>query len=179
MEKPMSDEVNHLAHRMIKDGTKTVSFFEGLSEEDWGQQVYTTGSAWTVRDILAHFVSTDRAFAALLRDIIDGGPGAPRDLDIVEFNEREVPSLRDLTSTELLDAFAEARRETATIASGMSQADLDKSGYHPWFGDIDLRSMAKLVYRHNMIHVRDIRKALQNGKPVAHLEITPPSAQAS
>jgi hypothetical protein len=37
--------------------------------------------------------------------------------------------------------------------------------------------MAKLVDRHNMIHLRDIRNAVKAHAPVAHLEITPPSSQ--
>jgi hypothetical protein len=69
-----------------------------------------------------------------------------------------------------------ARQKTADIASQMTAEDLNKQGYHPWFGEVDLRSMVKLVYRHNMIHLRDIRKALGNNAPVPHLDIAPPAA---
>lgn len=175
----MSDEGQRLARRMAAEGDKTVGFFESLPSEGWNQQVYTTGSAWRVREVLAHFVSAERAFAMLLEDILGGGKGAPRDLDIVEFNEREVPALDTETGAELLDAFRAARTTTVGITARMSEADLGRHGYHPWFGDVDLASMAKLVYRHNMIHLRDIRKAIKSGEPVAHLDIQPPSAQES
>jgi hypothetical protein len=65
-----------------------------------------------------------------------------------------------------------------TIAGRLKDSDLEKHGYHPWFGDVDLGSMAKLVYRHNLIHLRDIRRALKDRAPVAHLDIEPPSAHA-
>jgi len=173
----MSEEGEHLARRMAADGVKTVSHFENLTAEERIQQVYTTGSEWTVRDILAHFVSAERAFHELLQDVLAGGDGAPRDMDIVEFNEREVPSLGDQSWQDLLADFQAARKATTEIATEMTEADLKKHGYHPWFGDVDLASMAKLVYRHNMIHLRDIRKALKSRTPVAHLDITPPSAR--
>jgi hypothetical protein len=172
----MNDEVQHLSRRMAEDGAKTAGFFNDLSTEDWEQQVYTTGSEWTAKDILAHFVSAERAFVELLTDIVSGGPGAPRDLDIVAFNEQEVPSLRTHSTSDLLSAFVSARQKTADIASQMTAEDLNKQGYHPWFGEVDLRSMVKLVYRHNMIHLRDIRKALGNNAPVPHLDIAPPAA---
>jgi hypothetical protein len=38
--------------------------------------------------------------------------------------------------------------------------------------------MLKLVYRHTMLHLRDVRKALETGLPVPHLDVTPPSANA-
>jgi uncharacterized protein (TIGR03083 family) len=173
----MSYEGQRLAGRMAAEGVKTVAFFESLPPEDWTQQVYTTGSEWRVREVLAHFVSAERAFAELLEDIVGGGTGAPRDLDIVEFNEREVPALAEETASALLDAFRAARRASADLAARMSDEDFNKHGYHPWFGDVDLGSMAKLVYRHNMIHLRDVRRALKTGQPVPHLEIQPPSAR--
>ena len=172
----MNDEGLRLARRMTAEGEKTVDFFNALSPQEWSQQVYTTGSEWRVREVLAHFVSAEQAFAELLEDVLGGGRGAPRDLDIVEFNEREVPTLDDLSGSDLLDSFRTAREITVEITSRMTDDDLEKHGYHPWFGDVALGSMAKLVYRHNMIHLRDVRKALKTGEPVAHVDIEPPSA---
>jgi hypothetical protein len=33
--------------------------------------------------------------------------------------------------------------------------------------------MLKLVYRHNMLHERDVRKALETGQPVPHVDAQP------
>jgi hypothetical protein len=173
----MSAELQRLARRLAEDGAKTAEFFNGLVAEDWAQQVYRTGSKWTVRDILAHFVSAERSFRELLNDIMHGGKGAPRNLDIIEFNEEAVPALHALSPQDLQLAFSEAREGTIEIAASMTAADLDKVGYHPWFGDVDLRSMVKLVYRHNMIHLRDIRRALKDRAPVEHVDISPPSSK--
>ena len=172
----MSSEIEHIATRMARYGEKTLGYFQDLTSEEWQTQVYTTGSEWTVRDILAHFVSAERAFYQLVEDVAAGGSGAPRDLDIVEFNEREVPKLDPLSPEELLDAFDQARAESVQLTQNLNTEDLDKVGYHPWFGEVELRDMVKLVYRHNMIHLRDVRKAIREGRPVPHKDIEPPSA---
>lgn len=172
----MRDEVEHLAGRMAKDGEKTLDYFRQLPEEAWPAQVYTTGSAWGVKQVLAHFVSAERWLKVLIEDVVNGGEGAPRALDIDDFNEEQVPQLEDLRAGELLAAFEQARHRSVELTSSLSADDLAKVGYHPWFGEVPIRDMLKLVYRHNMIHLRDVRKALRSGKPVPHREIEPPSA---
>lgn len=172
----MVSERDHLSQRMTKDGEKTLKYFRDLDPDQWKTQVYTTGSKWTVRDILAHFVSAERSFKLLVEDVAAGGSGAPRDLDITEFNEREVPKLDQLSVEELLDAYEQARQESVQLTQNLEPQDLDRVGYHPWFGEVQVRDMLKLVYRHNMIHLRDIRRALRRGGPVPHKDIEPPSA---
>lgn len=171
----LSAETDKLAERLGRDGEKTIQFFRDLTAEQWNQQVYTTGSGWTVQQILAHFVSAERAFNRLIASIASGGPGAPRDLKIDDFNETEVPQLSSLTREQLIVAFTEARNRSVELTIGLTPADLERKGYHPWFGDMELRPMLKLVYRHNMIHLRDVRRALEAGSPVPHTEVTPPS----
>ncbi len=83
----MSDsQLEHIARRLEEEGQKALEFFAGLKEADWKQQVYSTGSRCTVRHILAHFVSAERGFLWLVRDVLGGGPGATRDTDIDAFN---------------------------------------------------------------------------------------------
>jgi hypothetical protein len=62
------------------------------------------------------------------------------------------------------------------LATGLDPAALGSRGYHPWFGEVEIRDMLKLVYRHNMIHLRDVRSALKSGGPTPHKDIKPPSA---
>lgn len=171
-------ELEHLIHRLAADGEKTIEFFRALSPQAWEQQVYTTGGRWSVRMVLAHFVFAERALDRLMADVAAGGQGAPRDLDIDRFNEAEAVPFRSTPPLELLDAFREARAATVHLAGALDLPDLPKRGYHPWFGDVELGEMLKLVYRHNMIHVRDIRVAIETGAPVAHRELTPPSRLA-
>jgi hypothetical protein len=160
---------------MQSEGEKTIAYFKSLPPEALKQQVYTTGSCWNIHQLLAHFVSAERGLMQLVRDISAGGRGAPDDFDIDDFNENEVAELMELELPELIEAFGKARKGFGEVVEGLSGTDLDRLGRHPWFGETELRKALKLVYRHNMIHQRDIRKALDSGQPVPHLDIKPPA----
>ena len=168
-------ELDRLVRRLTSDGERTADFFRGLPPEAWELQVYTTGGRWTVRMVLAHFVFAERALKRLIADVAAGGKGAPKDLDIDRFNAAEAAPFLTTPPSELLDEYREARAATVGMAAGLELPDLSKPGYHPWFGDVELGEMLKLVYRHNMIHLRDIRVAVETGAPAAHRDLTPPS----
>jgi uncharacterized protein (TIGR03083 family) len=164
-----------IVKRLSDEGQKTAAFFRGLSPEDFARQVYTTGPNWRVRDILAHFVSAEQTFAFYGRQILAGGKGAPADFVIDEYNAIQVGALRDADPPSLLKQFEAARAETVAMMLGMADDDFDRVGRHPWFGMVPLENMGKLIYRHNQLHERDVRRALETGQPVAHVDVPAPS----
>lgn len=162
----MTDSVQHLALRLEQEGEKSLSFFRGLPEAAWETQVYTAGSGWRVRDLLAHFVSAERGFQALIDDVRTGGRGAPPAFDIDRFNEEEVGALHSQAAPALLHAFSEVRAGTIQLAMRLRPDDLSLHGRHPWFGETEIGEMLKLIHRHNQLHQRDIRKVLASGTPL-------------
>jgi uncharacterized protein (TIGR03083 family) len=162
----LSKELERILDRLHDEGAKAASFFADLPEASWRQQVYIAGSGWTVREVLAHFVSAERTFIHYLRQALTDGPGVDRDFDIDAFNEHQVESLRGERLAALLDAFRQARAEMTSLVGTLTAADLERPGYHPWFGETVFKDMIQLVYRHNMIHLRDIRRALARGEPL-------------
>ncbi|MGD8813218.1 MAG: DinB family protein [Anaerolineales bacterium] len=170
----MDAGLQRLAKRLASEGEKTIAFFSDLPQEAWKQQVYTTGSCWNVRQVLAHFVATERALNELVIDIAGGGSGVPPGFEIDAFNEQEVEALEDMQIPVLLNDFQRARSEIIDWMHDLVPEDLDRTGWHPWFGETELRQMIKLIYRHNMIHLRDIRKALTEHAPVPHRHVESP-----
>lgn len=156
----MPDNPHHLLQRLLEEGQKTLSFFGGLSEEGWNIPVYGEGEHWTIRDILAHFVGAEEGFSTLLEDVLQGGLGAPEDFDIDRFNQKSVARLRDVPIPELTERFWRLRERNAEIVSRLTQDDLLRRGRHPFLGDASVEEMIKLIYRHNQIHLRDIRRAM-------------------
>ena len=73
----MSSELDHIRRRLADEGEKTATYFEALSPGDWNQQIYQTGSEWGVKEILAHFISAERAYQKYLSVALKGGGGAP------------------------------------------------------------------------------------------------------
>ena len=169
----MSTRQELILKRLREEGAKTAAYFRTLRDADFAQQVYTTGPLWRVRDILAHFVSAEQIFAFYGRQILAGGEGAPEDFVIDEFNLAQVAGLQAATTDALITQFEQARAETGFIVGGMAEADFDRPGRHPWFGRVPLGQMLKLIYRHNMLHERDVRKAIETRQPVPHVDAQP------
>jgi hypothetical protein len=163
--------------RLTEEGAKTANFFRTLPTEHWKQQVYTVGPEWGAHDILCHFISVERTLAIYYDDLAKGGTGWPRDFDLDVFNAREVKALRDANYSHesLIEQFERQRETSLALVQTLTDPDFDRIGFHPWFGDTPLENMLKLVYRHTMLHIRDLNKAIDTGQPVPHVDITPPS----
>ena len=150
-----------LAERLKKEGEKVVANFVALSDEQWQREVYTEGATWTIRSVLAHFVTSERGLLKLFKDIREGGVGVLDDFSIDYYNARQQEKTKDLTPQELLAQFAEVRADTAEWVFGLSQDDLAKEGRHPFLGQVQLVEMLRMIYLHNQIHIRDFRKLVE------------------
>jgi hypothetical protein len=159
----MPETGERLSRRLAEEGQKTVQFFSSLSSAQWGRTVYVEGANWTVYQVLAHFLITETGIRALMQNILNGGEGVPQDFDINIYNERKVDDFGELAPQELLSRFHVERRATLGWLDGLSADDLLKTGRHPWLGIAPLEEMIQLLYRHNQIHQRDIRKVLAEG----------------
>jgi hypothetical protein len=152
--------------RLANEGLKTLDFFRSLPVEAWKQQVYAAGAGWTTEKILCHLLNAEQAFHHLLGDVKMGGMGAPEDMDLDEFNEQQVAGMgcQDMNAT--LEALSQARVMTMEIVHAMQPEDLDRTGRHPFLGITTIEKMIQLIYRHAMIHQRDIRRAVESGQPI-------------
>lgn len=159
----MTDRIATLASRLRQKGEATAAYFRALQPEDWSATVYTEGSAWDARQVLCHFVSAEQSLLVLFENVAAGGEGAPEDFDVDRFNESQVRQMDGLTPDELISRFEACRAATVSFAEGLEEADLDRVGRHPFLGVDRLEAFLKLIYRHNMLHERDIRRALDGG----------------
>lgn len=159
----MPETVERLANRLVDEGRKTQHFFGGLSPDQWNYRLYADGAQWTVRQVFAHFVITEAGIRALMMSILAGHAGAPEDFDLNGFNESRVSSLEGTTNQQLLEKFSAERQTTIEWLRCLTPQDLLKTGRHPWLGVAPLEEMIQLLYRHNQIHQRDIRKLFAEG----------------
>ena len=169
----MANRQELILTRLLEEGRKTAAYFRTLGDAELAQVVYTTGPQWRARDILAHFVSAEQTLLMYGQQVLAGGSGAPEDFVIDEFNAIEVAGLRGEDAAALIAQFESARTATVAMVAGMADADFDRVGRHPWFGKVPMAQMLKLVYRHNMLHERDVRRALETGQPVPHVDAQP------
>ena len=154
-------EIAELAEKLRWEGDKFVSIFSRLSDDQWNQDVYTEGTTWTVRNILAHFVTSERGLLKLFERIRQGGEGSPDDFSIDRYNAAMQERTKAATPQELVEQYKEVRANAIAWVSGLQESELELTGRHPFLGHTALRDMIKMLYIHNLNHYRDMRKALR------------------
>lgn len=150
-----------LAEKLKTEGDKIVRFFSEMREDQWQAIVYAEGEAWTVRSVLSHFVASERGLVKLFETIRQGGTGAADDFSIDRYNTEQQRQTKDLPPAELLEQYKDARGAAVNWVSGLKDEELEIKGRHPFLGETVLREMIKMLYLHNQIHCRDIKKALK------------------
>lgn len=156
----MTDRRSDIVAELEKGLEASISFFTSLSPDRLKVQVYHDTPYWTVRQVLAHFVTIEGSMHRLFRNILSGGPGTPEDFDLDRFNLTQPRKLDGLTLDELIDRFRAVRKETISIVEGMSEKDLDRVGRHAYHGQGTLERFIRWASEHNRIHEDDVRKAL-------------------
>ena len=154
-----------LADKLKHEGEKIVKYLESLGDEQWKIEIYTEGTVWTIRNILAHLMTSERAFVRLFENIRQGKMGVSDDFVIDRYNASQQKKTKELGSQELLQLFKSVRGDMIAWVLLVSDSDLEKIGRHPFLGQTTLREMIKMVYLHNQIHIRDIKNGInhQNG----------------
>mgnify|MGYP000480603272 CR=1 FL=1 len=156
----MTESPVFLAERLQVEGERTLAFFNAFSAAEWEKPIYADGGHWNARQILAHLVAAERALQELMKNVLQGGEGAPAAFDLDSYNEEQVEQLSDCSAPALLEEFSQSRRQSVDFVAGLQAQDLEKQGRHPFLGMAPLAEMIKLMYRHTQIHQRDIRKSL-------------------
>ena len=156
----MNETPTRLAEKLESEGAKTLEIFSALLPEQWETSIYTDGSAWTIRQLLAHFVTAEAGNLRLIENILAGGTGSPEDFDIDRFNEAKVSLIGDEPPGSLMQRFEQTRRATIEKVKNLQAEDLVRVGRHPFLGLASLADIIKLIYRHNQIHQRDFRKII-------------------
>ena len=154
-------EIIELAEKLKSEGDKFVSIFNGLTDDQWNQQVYTEGTTWTIRNVLSHFVTSERGLLKLFEQIRQGGTGAADDFSINRYNAAMQARTKEATQQELIEQYKEVRANAIQWVSGLTESDLEITGRHPYLGHTAIRDMIKMLYIHNLDHYRDVKKALK------------------
>ena len=156
----MTDRRTEIIAKLEENLKNSISFFRSLSDDQLSVQIYTDGAKWTVKQILAHFITIERSMHWLFKNIASGGSGAPEDFDIERFNRTQTSKLDELTLDELISQFRAVREETISIVRELSEEDLDREGLHAFHGHGKLEPFIRWAYEHVRIHENEIRQAL-------------------
>jgi len=156
----ISASKSHLAHRLERERDRCLATFSALPASSWEAEIYTEGARWSVRQILAHFVVTERALRTLIEQILAGGEGATQDFDLDRFNEAQVGKLDGESPSSLLSVFQSERKRTLALLASLDPSQFTLKGRHPYFGKMTIQQLLKWTYQHAQVHLRDIRHTL-------------------
>lgn len=154
-------ESAELAEKLKSEGEKFYEIFSNLTDEQWKAEVYTEGTTWSIRNVLSHFVTSERGLVKLFEQIRQGGGGAADDFSIDRYNAAQQEKTKEFTSTQLLDQYKVVRANSVMWVSGLNEEDLEIKGRHPFLEVTTIREMVKMLYLHNQIHYRDLKKVLK------------------
>jgi hypothetical protein len=157
----MVDRKTDIIQQLEKNMAETVAFFKGLKSEDLSVRVYQEETDWTVKLVLAHFVTIERSMHWLFKNILAGGPGSPKNFDIERFNRTQPKKLDGLTLDELIRQFEAVRLDTILIVKEISKEDLDREGWHVFHGHDKLERFIRWAYEHVRLHLNDTQAALR------------------
>ena len=155
-------EVTDLADKLKAEGEKLVAIFSAFSDDQWTQEVYTEGTTWTIRNVLAHFVTSERGLIKLFEQIRQGGTGAADDFSIDRYNTAMQERTKELSPSELIEQYKQVRGHSIVWVSSLKPEELEIVGRHPFLQMTTIREMIKMLYIHNMTHYRDIKKVIKS-----------------
>jgi DinB family protein len=154
-------ELKQLADKLESEGEKFCALFAGLTDDQWQAEVYFEGETWTLRSVLAHFVTSERGLVKLFERIRQTGEGSSEDFSIDRYNAAQQQKTKDLSPQELLEQYKAVRADSVAWTLSISELDLEKQGRHPFIGMTSIREMIKMLYLHNQMHYRDMKKVLK------------------
>lgn len=158
-EHPMS-ELTDLADKLKAEGEKFYGIFSAMTDEQWQSEVYTEGTTWTIRNVLSHFVTSERGLLKLFERIRETGEGSSEDFSIDRYNAAQQARTKDLAPAQLLAQYQEVRAASIAWVSNLKEEELEIKGRHPFLGMTSIREMIKMLYIHNLNHYRDMKKML-------------------
>lgn len=154
-------EITELAEKLKLEGEKFVAIFSSLQDDQWQMEVYTEGTTWTIRNVLSHFVTSERGLIKLFEQIRQGSAGAADDFSIDRYNAAMQERTKSATPKELIEQYKDVRGNAIRWVAGLKESELEIPGRHPFLGQTVIREMIKMLYLHNQLHYRDMKKVLK------------------
>jgi hypothetical protein len=127
------NRVDEFAGRFTAFHNELVACVESCSDEDWRK--VCAGEEWTVGVVAYHIADHYQGCLGLAKRVVtgealpDSAPGA-----IHQSNAQRAQERAGCTQDEVLRVLLEAGASISSFVAGLSDADLDRTGYSPTFG---------------------------------------------
>ncbi len=151
-----SNRIQELFRKLERNKSLVLKTFANVPPDGWETAALEKPGSWTLRELLAHFVSSERMLLKLSKDVAGGGRGAPPGFDYDAFNRKEQVAFRSYEPGELLRMFGEARDSTLVWMGSLVEGALDRKGNHPALGEVTLEEVISAIHGHILLHIREL-----------------------
>jgi len=151
-----SDRISTLQKKLERGLAKSLQFFKSLDGDQWDSPVSGKPDAWSVRQILWHFIYSEEYLLKTAQDIAEGGPGVLDKTEIDLFNLQEMGKIPALSNEDLLESLAENRRMSIKWVGTLDDTTLDLEGGHPTLGPSNVETLIFSIYAHQLLHMREL-----------------------
>ncbi len=139
---------------LLRQRRRMVDILGDLEPEEW--TVASRCSGWSIQDVVAHLIGTNRFWALSIRSGLAGSPTRLLiGFDPVATPARMVEPMRSLTPDAVLTVFAESVEDLAAALDGIDDAGWSRIGEVP-AGHVALRAVALHSLWDAWIHERDV-----------------------
>jgi hypothetical protein len=154
----VTEEQNSLIESLTESFTAVHAILEGIDLE---MRVYTD-SDWQIRDIIGHIATWDLQTSKSIRAFIEGTEYSIPNLDEGNFNQAAVIEQRKLTSQQVIDEWALARRNFKDAVQGVPPDRYPGEMLYPWGSERgSIPRLVKTMVEHDIEHKTEILKAIQ------------------
>jgi len=150
----------HAVELLQRSHLAVMDAIEGLTEEEW--LVPEVCGRWSVKDIMAHLASYERALVEALRSARGEPPGGYltgliRDGEL--FNETQVALRVGYSAAEVVVQYKEAHDQAMDLAAALPPSLYINSGFLPAYGmSYDLEDfIVHSIYGHKWEHAAQIK----------------------
>lgn len=152
----MQPDLASLSAKLQVERDAITAMVRGLSVE----QLDRPGpeGSWSVRQMLAHLVSSEGGLLSLARHIAAGeNPQVPPGYDLDTANEHQVAKRQDLSLDDLLNEWEARRANWASFLEPLTEDQAQLAGEHPWFHQsVTLRQLVIIMLKHERGHKQEI-----------------------
>ncbi len=134
---------------------------DSLTPEQWLAPVFGEGDGWSIADVVAHLVETERGMSIHIYKIRREKETVPAGFDLTQWNAGLKERAGRVSPEELRKQLPQVRNRTLKEMDTLQDSEWQLTGRHPARGTITVEQYYETIAGHEKTHTQDIKAALK------------------
>jgi hypothetical protein len=157
------DKNTHWQQQLAESRAGLLSVLDQLTPEQWGLPVYGEGEDWTIQDVVAHLVDSERGMSIHIYKIRKGRETLPETFDLNQWNAGVRERTGDVTPAQLREGLVGIREKLLEGLATLTGDEWQLTGRHPFRGVITIEQYYETITAHEQMHTDHIKQAAGKG----------------